>query len=772
MSNSIINKIYIDTTTKEAVSSAPCNGTLHIVWTNEKYNADTPFKFVVKVVFDDGSRVLTAEKIITQPSTQTTTTSTITLNPGYMPITSQTKAAIYVEDYRTSFSPSNPWSFVGRGPSVNFTLTIPNTTEYYPSIVGEPSLQWNGGIRGAEEEEVYYHLAGETTFTADFNYKPGDGSFCKIVLNYLKTQQGDDSTSKLTILQPERLEDDIGHIEYEHSFDNNGEYQFKFLCVDTRDRHGPSALVTDSKRIWSYQKPSATVDIGRDVSSQDVAVIKCSYSCHRTSLGDDDTGNVIKAIHIDRKDLTMDSAWQNDWRTCDITGTDSGILTIALADDDEESNYIYQTHEWAFRVWVDDTVMIAKYPTMAARRAQSIISATVQIQGMSDRIVNVHRDGTGIAFGKIADKGKTFECSLNSVFDGSVTINDGEDKKIILQNMCYPLCLDDDSWDINPDTDAGRVVKANVTKFGTAEDGCSVKLVASSNDPNVTWAPQTKNYGRIRPKLDNKHVYYACMWIYQDVPCGTVDVLWPADDNTAIVGGYILAARTWTRISTTFDRTNRVNGVADMLIRYNNAWLEEDSQWAASSICIDGLTIYDLTAAFGAGNEPTKLWCDQNLEYEYRTEEYEPIVDFTCNAPATFNDTVNITSINNLPFKDFIIDEYTSGNWYCRTWSSGIAEFWCRYRISGWTCNTPVGSWYKTYEIPMPNYPHAFIEAPKLNMYFESRSGTGGILWPTNYDEVGENSALTAPNNVYVIRMTSSDLINGYINVHAIGRIW
>ncbi|HOP65478.1 MAG TPA: hypothetical protein PLX66_00410, partial [Bacilli bacterium] len=29
----------------------------------------------------------------------------------------------------------------------------------------------------------------------------------------------------------------------------------------------------------------------------------------------------------------------------------------------------------------------------------------------------------------------------------------------------------------------------------------------------------------------------------------------------------------------------------------------------------DGVTLFDLTAIFGSGNEPTQAWCDANLDY-------------------------------------------------------------------------------------------------------------------------------------------------------------
>ena len=56
---------------------------------------------------------------------------------------------------------------------------------------------------------------------------------------------------------------------------------------------------------------------------------------------------------------------------------------------------------------------------------------------------------------------------------------------------------------------------------------------------------------------------------------------------------------------------------------------------------------------------------------------------------------------------------------------------------------------------------------PTVNMYFETISGTGGMVWST-----GTSSATptTKPINVYIIRMNSSNSITGYLNIYAIGK--
>ena len=39
--------------------------------------------------------------------------------------------------------------------------------------------------------------------------------------------------------------------------------------------------------------------------------------------------------------------------------------------------------------------------------------------------------------------------------------------------------------------------------------------------------------------------------------------------------------------------------------------------WNANNVetFVDGLALIDLTETFGAGNEPTKEWCDKNIPY-------------------------------------------------------------------------------------------------------------------------------------------------------------
>ena len=117
---------------------------------------------------------------------------------------------------------------------------------------------------------------------------------------------------------------------------------------------------------------------------------------------------------------------------------------------------------------------------------------------------------------------------------------------------------------------------------------------------------------------------------------------------------------------------------------------------------------------------------------------------------------------------DYIAEQGSTTYWYYRKWNNGWADCWRTMSISGYSCNTAVGNWYRTSIITPANYPFTFTESPKLNMFFETDTGTGGIVWPAGTSS--DSDPKTKPHKFYIIRMTPSDSISGKIHFQVKGK--
>lgn len=142
---------------------------------------------------------------------------------------------------------------------------------------------------------------------------------------------------------------------------------------------------------------------------------------------------------------------------------------------------------------------------------------------------------------------------------------------------------------------------------------------------------------------------------------------------------------------------------------------------------------------------------------------------------ANLAETINSISANQAA--DYVVEQRinstgdvgtTQSSWGYRKWNSGRAECWLRYPVNGIACNTAVGSWYRTADLSFPNYPFSFLYHPNTQRYFETTSGTGGLVWTTGTSNT--SAPTTRPTNAYVIRMTSATSLTGWINIYAVGR--
>ena len=73
-------------------------------------------------------------------------------------------------------------------------------------------------------------------------------------------------------------------------------------------------------------------------------------------------------------------------------------------------------------------------------------------------------------------------------------------------------------------------------------------------------------------------------------------------------GQSIGSSGSWNIVSAVNNRSSFTSGSYPLRLDYNN-------NNATTSVWYDGVMLIDLTASFGAGNEPTKSWCDENIPF-------------------------------------------------------------------------------------------------------------------------------------------------------------
>ena len=104
------------------------------------------------------------------------------------------------------------------------------------------------------------------------------------------------------------------------------------------------------------------------------------------------------------------------------------------------------------------------------------------------------------------------------------------------------------------------------------------------------------------------HKYYISFQVkLAAATSGSCDWYWPIAEPVAARLDFNVAANTWTRLSATFERTTFTDGSQKCRWDYNN------TDGANTAIYLTSVMLFDLTAAFGEGNEPNKEWMDENV---------------------------------------------------------------------------------------------------------------------------------------------------------------
>lgn len=137
------------------------------------------------------------------------------------------------------------------------------------------------------------------------------------------------------------------------------------------------------------------------------------------------------------------------------------------------------------------------------------------------------------------------------------------------------------------------------TKYATQ----SLKMTVGSDCAEVC-ANSTGTY-----PLDTSHVYYFRIEGYQEVKGGTMEMYFPIAEPRP----FNLPAKEagqWNIYSAVSDRSAFSSGNQRFRIDFNNG-----NPFTNAEVWYDGVMIIDLTAACGAGNEPSQEWCDANIPY-------------------------------------------------------------------------------------------------------------------------------------------------------------
>lgn len=110
-------------------------------------------------------------------------------------------------------------------------------------------------------------------------------------------------------------------------------------------------------------------------------------------------------------------------------------------------------------------------------------------------------------------------------------------------------------------------------------------------------------------RLIASHKYYISFKVYfASATQGTCDWYWPVAEPCASPNmSFNAPAKTWVRLSSVFDRTSFSDGSYPCRFDYNNNNGKSTPFWFTSCMLID------LTAAFGAGLEPSKEWLDKHI---------------------------------------------------------------------------------------------------------------------------------------------------------------
>lgn len=169
----------------------------------------------------------------------------------------------------------------------------------------------------------------------------------------------------------------------------------------------------------------------------------------------------------------------------------------------------------------------------------------------------------------------------------------------------------------------------------------SLVLYHPDGSSKTTYILEPKNENSLF-HLNPSHIYYVRAETYQEYSHGSIEIYWPIAESS------FLSARNgrdgqWNLVSAVNNRSNFSEG-------YYPLQLVCDHESFAEPTWLDGLMLIDITADFGAGNEPDKAWCDANIPYfsnkyniKYDKPYWKPLNDIGIKSVVTLKGRENTT---------------------------------------------------------------------------------------------------------------------------------
>lgn len=285
--------------------------------------------------------------------------------------------------YLYTYSDSSCDTKVGDRQSKTFKFTLPSSVK--PKISSFKGTIVDGLTSGSNT----YYVQGKSKCKLTMEFTPGTGSTMK---SYSMTGQNlsgaSGSTSSAT-----------SYTATTAVLSKSGTLYYSATATDKRDRkYYINSDYNSSSRVSIYVYPYAapTVKITAKRTSTSGSV-KVTYNATYSSING---ANELGELKIYRK-LSTSSTWSS-----------TPVATIALGTTTSGNTIITEcdsTNSYDFKATIVDTAY-------SSSGASAIVSVSTEF-----RLVNIKSDGTGIAFGKLAEKSNTFDCNLPTRLSSETT---------------------------------------------------------------------------------------------------------------------------------------------------------------------------------------------------------------------------------------------------------------------------------------------------------------------------------------------------------------